>query len=176
MRSTAPSAITASGSVPIRYKANFREEDPLFTQRMKEFICIRDYLLFLALRGVRPPPRTRVMVVGPLLESGASGRRRQSSARGNFDVQPISSRLSSKPRGSSSRLGPRHFAPLPVADFGHVIPMLGNVLVVFDQLVADRLLDIGRRIPELRHPVDDVIHQVKAVHLVPNRHIEGGCG
>src|SRR5438093_7226408 len=84
MRSTAPSAITASGSVPIRYKANFREEDPLFTQRMKEFICIRDYLLFLALRGVRPPPRTRVMVVGPLLESGASGRRRQSSARGEL--------------------------------------------------------------------------------------------
>jgi hypothetical protein len=30
---------------PIRYKANFREEDPLFTQRMKEFVAIRYYLL-----------------------------------------------------------------------------------------------------------------------------------
>jgi len=45
MRSTAPSAIIASGSVPNRYKANFREEDPLFTHRMKEFVTIRDYLL-----------------------------------------------------------------------------------------------------------------------------------
>ena len=65
--------------------------------------------------------------------------------------------------------------PLPIPDFGHVLPIGGDVLRVLDQLVADELFEMGGGITELGHAVDDVGNQVKAIQVVAHRHIER-CG
>ena len=41
-------------------------------------------------------------------------------------------------------------------DLGHVLAVLGDVLFVLEQLVANRLLGIGGAGPKLRQPIDDV--------------------
>src|SRR5215831_19000655 len=48
--------------------------------------------------------------------------------------------------------------PLPVADFGHVVPVLPNVLGVFRAHRMHLLLDVGERRAELGHTVDHVHH------------------
>src|SRR5262249_15649485 len=50
----------------------------------------------------------------------------------------------------------RRAAPAPVDDLRHVVAVLGDVVLVLDQLVPDRLLRVRRPRPELRQPVDDI--------------------
>ena len=50
--------------------------------------------------------------------------------------------------------------------------MLADVLLVLDQLVAHRLLDVGGHGRSLRHAVDHVAGQVEAVEVVQHRHVE----
>ena len=53
--------------------------------------------------------------------------------------------------------------------------MLANELLVLDWLVAQRLLHIPGARLKLWQAVDRVTDQVKAIHLVQHRHVEG-CG
>src|SRR5262249_45937444 len=57
-------------------------------------------------------------------------------------------------------------SPLPVQDLGHVLAVFVNVLRVVDQLVAHGLLCVSCLCSELRHSVDNVLHEVEAVHVV----------
>jgi hypothetical protein len=65
--------------------------------------------------------------------------------------------------------------PCPVADFRHILAVSGDVFVVFDELIADRLFRVGSEITKLWDAVDYVPHQVKAVQIIPDNHIKG-CG
>ena len=67
-------------------------------------------------------------------------------------------------------------APPPVGDFRHVVAVLANVVLVLDQLVAQRLLEVGRPSAKLRQSVDHVHDQVEAVQVVQDHHVERGCG
>src|SRR5437763_9918449 len=53
--------------------------------------------------------------------------------------------------------------PSPTGNLGHVIAIPGNVLLVVDELVANRLLRIGGPCSELLHAVDHVADQVETV-------------
>ena len=50
--------------------------------------------------------------------------------------------------------------------------MLGDVLLVLDQLVAHDLLGVGRAGAELRDAVDHVADQVEPVEVVEHHHVE----
>ena len=54
--------------------------------------------------------------------------------------------------------------------------MFGNVLPVFDMLVADPLLDIRCRGTQPGNPVDHVRHQVKTIQVIEYRHVKGRGG
>src|SRR5262249_62226449 len=73
-----------------------------------------------------------------------------------LDVVPFGRRA---PRSSGSLA-----APFPAGDLGHVVAVLGDVLLVLDQLVPDRLLRVGRPRPGLRQPGDEVGDQLGALH------------
>ncbi len=73
-----------------------------------------------------------------------------------------------------TRAGRRGCWPDPVSDLGHVLAVLANVGVVFDQLVLQRLLQVGGFLAELRQAIDDVLREVEAVELVQHGHVEGG--
>ena len=62
--------------------------------------------------------------------------------------------------------------PLPVGDLGHVLSVLGDVLLVLKQLVPYRLLGIGGAGPELRQPINDVAEEVKPIEIVHHHHVE----
>src|SRR5262249_13314572 len=66
----------------------------------------------------------------------------------------------------------RLLPPPPAGDLGHVVAVSTDVLLVIDELVADRLLAVSSTRPKLRHAIDDVAHQVEAVESVPNAHVE----
>jgi len=51
--------------------------------------------------------------------------------------------------------------------------MLGDVLLVLDQLLADGLLGVGGARAQGRHAVDDVGHEVEGVEVVQHDHVEG---
>ena len=52
--------------------------------------------------------------------------------------------------------------------------MSGNVLRVLDELLPDRLLDVGGARTKTRHPVDDVGDEVKPIEVVQYDHVERG--
>src|SRR5262245_49073343 len=68
--------------------------------------------------------------------------------------------------------GCRLLAPLPVTDLRHVLTMPGDIVSVCRELVAHRLLDVGRPTPHVRQAVDGVTDQMEAVHVVQDRHVE----
>src|SRR6186713_978776 len=74
-------------------------------------------------------------------------------------------------RGRSMPLG-LALAPSPVRYFRHVIAVLGDVVLVLEELVRDRLLGVGRARPELGQAVDHVAHEVEAVEIVHDDHVE----
>src|ERR1700689_2907581 len=53
--------------------------------------------------------------------------------------------------------------------------MLVDVMLVLDELVAHRLLQIRPFAAESRYFIDDILHQMKAIDVVLNAHVEG-CG
>jgi len=63
-------------------------------------------------------------------------------------------------------------APFPVGDLGHIVAVPTNELLVFDELVANRLLGVRGSRSELRHPVDYVAHQVEAIEFIQHAHVE----
>src|SRR5580658_6630171 len=63
--------------------------------------------------------------------------------------------------------------PLPVADFRHVLAVLIDIDLVFDELVLDHLLQISALDAQLRQAIDDVLHQVKSIQIVLHSHIKG---
>ena len=64
-------------------------------------------------------------------------------------------------------------APLPVPDFGHVLAVLVDVLLVLDKLILELLLQVDALVAGLRQAVDAVHHQVETVQIVQHRHVEG---
>src|SRR5207244_7399057 len=64
------------------------------------------------------------------------------------------------------------FLPLPVPNLWHVLPVLGDVLPVLKELVADGLLRVGRFRAKLRHAVDHVLDEMEAVEVVQHHHVE----
>src|SRR5215475_1666452 len=66
--------------------------------------------------------------------------------------------------------------PPPTADFGCVLAVLVDILLVVDQRVADRLFGIGRTRAQLRNAVYHISHQMEAVEIGTHTHVEGGGG
>ena len=64
-------------------------------------------------------------------------------------------------------------APLPVLDFRHVHAVSVDVPLVLDELVLKLLLEIGPLGTGLRHAIDRIHHQVEAIHVIHDRHVEG---
>ena len=64
--------------------------------------------------------------------------------------------------------------PLPVADFFHILAVLGDILLVLHQLVVHALDEVRALVAQLGQVDDGVLHQVEAVNLVLHAHIEGG--
>src|SRR5262245_50397064 len=67
-------------------------------------------------------------------------------------------------------------SPPPATDLGRILAVLVNIFLMVDKRVADRLLRIGCPSTQLRHPVNHVLHQVKAVEIVEHAHVERRCG
>src|SRR5262249_52523442 len=74
--------------------------------------------------------------------------------------------------GRTARRGGGLAPPLPARDLRHVVAVLADVQLVFDELVAARLLRVRRPRAELRQAIDHIGHQVEAIELVPHRHVE----
>src|SRR6267143_1035070 len=68
--------------------------------------------------------------------------------------------------------GRRFLPPPPAGDLGHIVAVAGNKFLVIDELVADRLLGVSGPRPELRHAVDNVADQVKAIEVIQYAHVE----
>src|SRR5437773_754795 len=64
-----------------------------------------------------------------------------------------------------------HVMPFPVANLRQVLPIFSDVFLVFDALVADRLLGVGGNRAQA-HSVDHVRDKVKAIHIIEKDHIE----
>src|SRR5438093_10550755 len=68
--------------------------------------------------------------------------------------------------------GRRLLAPLPVTALRHVLTLPGDVVPVCHELVAHRLLDVGRPTPHVRQAADGVTDHMDAVPGVHHRHVE----
>src|SRR5438445_13004342 len=60
--------------------------------------------------------------------------------------------------------------PAPVADFWHVVAVPEDVLLVVDQLVAQRLLEMRRACPRLAQPLASLAGRVQALPVLAHRH------
>jgi hypothetical protein len=63
-------------------------------------------------------------------------------------------------------------APLLVANLRQVFAVFGDVLLVFDQLAPELLLQVDALVAGLRQAVDGVHDEVEAVQLVQHRHVK----
>src|SRR6516225_801815 len=68
--------------------------------------------------------------------------------------------------------GCRFLSPSPADDLRHVVAVSGNVFLVVDELVADRLLCIRRPRPQLWHAVNHVADQMESVEVIHYAHVE----
>ena len=64
-------------------------------------------------------------------------------------------------------------SPFPVKDLRHILAVFIDIVFVFDELILDDLFEIVPFGAYMRHPVDDVQYQVKAVNLILYAHVEG---
>src|SRR5437588_674141 len=64
-----------------------------------------------------------------------------------------------------------HVMPFPVANLRQVLPIFSDVFLVFDALVADRLLGVGGNRAQAQS-VDHVRDKMKAIHIIEKDHIE----
>jgi len=58
------------------------------------------------------------------------------------------------------------------AILGHVVAELGNVLLVLEEPIADRLFEIRGSGAQLGQAIDDILNQVKPIDLVQHHHVE----
>ena len=61
---------------------------------------------------------------------------------------------------------PTLIRPFPVADLRQVITVLANIILMFDQLIAHRLLDVRDSGSQLRDTINHVYCEVEAVEIV----------
>ena len=64
-------------------------------------------------------------------------------------------------------------APLPVADFREIFAVLIDVEFMFDELVLHFLLEISPPGSEMGQAIHRILHEMKAVEIVLDPHIEG---
>src|SRR5207237_2188467 len=83
-----------------------------------------------------------------------------SQSSGIFAITKESPTLTERDAGSLS-----HVMPFPVANLRQVLPIFSDVFLVFDALVADRLLGVGGNRAQA-HSVDHVRVKVKAIHII----------
>src|ERR1041384_30436 len=65
--------------------------------------------------------------------------------------------------------------PFPIADFGQVIAVFVNVLLVLGEPDAQVVLEMCADLLQARHTIDSVSGEMKAVEFVQHSHIEGRC-
>ena len=53
--------------------------------------------------------------------------------------------------------------------------VLMDIVPVFDQLILHLLFQVSQAVTEMRQAVNHIFHQVKTVHIIEHRHIEGRC-
>src|SRR4029078_13703800 len=70
----------------------------------------------------------------------------------------------------------RFLPPTPARDLGHIVAVPRDVLLMLDELVAYSLLGIRSPRPQLRHAIDHVAYQVKAIEIIQYAHVERGRG
>ena len=66
--------------------------------------------------------------------------------------------------------------PLPIADLRQVLAKLPDVLLMFDQLVAQELFEMSTNALQPRNPIDDIARQMEAIQVVQYRHIKRRSG
>src|SRR5260370_11794499 len=100
------------------------------------------------------------------------------SGRGKTLPEPTAAQSGVVPRGVGNpwAAGVLLLAPPPVRDFRNVVAVLADIVLVLDQLVAQRLLEVSGPSAELRQSVDHVHDQVEAVQFVEHDHVERGGG
>ena len=64
-------------------------------------------------------------------------------------------------------------APLPIADFGHVLAVFVDVIFMIEEFVAQGLLGIGGARAKAWHAIDHVTHQMETIKVIQHDHIEG---
>src|SRR5258708_6414847 len=64
--------------------------------------------------------------------------------------------------------------PLPVANFGHILAVGGDVLAMLHQFARQPLFQSNSAAPRLGQAIDGVHNEVKSVEIVQDRHIESG--
>src|SRR6266516_5317370 len=67
-------------------------------------------------------------------------------------------------------------SPFPVPNLRQVLAMVGDVLLVFDEFVANGLLGVRSLGTELRNAVDYVGDEMKTVQVVHHHHVERSRG
>src|SRR5262249_33282270 len=75
---------------------------------------------------------------------------------------------------SAAAAGGRLRPPPPARVFRHVVAMLADIVLVLDEPISQRLLEVGGASAELRQPIDHVHDQMEPVQLVQNDHVERG--
>src|SRR6516164_5532609 len=68
--------------------------------------------------------------------------------------------------------GCRFLPPSPADNLRHVVAVPGNVFLVVDELVADRLLCIRRPRAQLWHAVNHVTDQMETIEVIHYAHVE----
>ena len=111
--------------------------------------------------GLRNPQRGKSFVAG----GGTFIHRQQPLVASDQRLRGVDQRL-------RIHLG---LTPLPVTDFGHVFAMLVNVMLVLDELVLHLLLQVVALRTQIRHAINHVLHQMKAIQIVLHPHVEGRC-
>src|SRR5580700_845701 len=62
--------------------------------------------------------------------------------------------------------------PAPIAYLRQVVADAADIRRMFDELIADELLDVRRTILKLGKSIDHVVGEMETVDLVAHRHIE----
>src|SRR5215203_2691262 len=73
--------------------------------------------------------------------------------------------------GLERRLG-RGGAPLPIANFRHVLAVLSDIFFVLNEFFAKRLLGIGAARPQIGDTVNDIAGEMETVEIIENDHVE----
>lgn len=62
--------------------------------------------------------------------------------------------------------------PFPLADFRHILTVLGDILLMLHQLIAHLLVEVRAAVAKLRQAQQNVLDEVEAVDIILHAHIE----